>query len=127
MKYKNLISKMTLKEKASLCVGADYWNTLEISRLGIPKITMSDGPHGLRVQKTGSDNLGINKSETSICFPACSTISNSWSRDLAYKLGNALGQEANYQEIDIVLGPAINIKGVHYVEETLSIFQKIHI
>ncbi len=110
MKYKNLISKMTLKEKASLCVGADYWNTLEISRLGIPKITMSDGPHGLRVQKTGSDNLGINKSETSICFPACSTISNSWSRDLAYKLGNALGQEANYQEIDIVLGPAINIK-----------------
>ena len=59
MKYKELIDKMTLEEKASLCVGGDYWHSKAIEKLNIPSITMSDGPHGLRVQKTKADNLGI--------------------------------------------------------------------
>ena len=62
MKYKELIDKMTLEEKASLCVGGDYWHSKAIEKLNIPSITMSDGPHGLRVQKTKADNLGINES-----------------------------------------------------------------
>lgn len=110
MKYKKLIDKMTLEEKASLCVGKDYWHSKDIERLGIPEITMSDGPHGLRVQKTKADNLGINESEISTCFPASSTVANSWNKELAYKLGKTLGEEASYEGVDIVLGPAINIK-----------------
>ena len=110
MKYKKLIDKMTLEEKASLCVGKDYWHSKDIERLGVPEITMSDGPHGLRVQKTKADNLGINESEISTCFPASSTVANSWNKELAYKLGKTLGEEASYEGVDIVLGPAINIK-----------------
>lgn len=110
MKYKELIDKMTLEEKASLCVGGDYWNSKAIEKLNIPSITMSDGPHGLRVQKTKADNLGINESEISTCFPASSTIGNSWNKETAYMLGNTLGEEAAYENVDIVLGPAINIK-----------------
>lgn len=110
MKYKKLIDKMTLEEKATLCVGKDYWHSKDIERLGIPEITMSDGPHGLRVQKTKADNLGINESEISTCFPASSTVANSWNKELAYKLGKTLGEEASYEGVDIVLGPAINIK-----------------
>lgn len=110
MKYSELIDKMTLEEKASLCVGKDYWHSKDIKRLGIPEITMSDGPHGLRVQKTKTDNLGINESEISTCFPALSTVANSWNKRLAYKLGKTLGEEASYEGVDIVLGPAINIK-----------------
>ena len=110
MKYKKLIDKMTLEEKASLCVGKDYWHSKDIERLGIPEITMSDGPHGLRVQKTKADNLGINESEISTCFPTSSTVANSWNKELAYKLGKTLGEEASYEGVDIVLGPAINIK-----------------
>lgn len=110
MDYKKLINKMTLEEKASLCIGKDYWNTQEIERLDIPTITMSDGPHGLRVQKNKTDNLGINESEISICFPSLATLANSWNKEMAYKLGDALGKEALYQGVDIVLGPAINIK-----------------
>ena len=110
MKYSEVINKMTLEEKASLCVGKDYWNSQEIKRLGIPQITMSDGPHGLRVQKGNADNLGVNESEVATCFPALSTVANSWDKKIAYKLGEALGKEAAYQEINIVLGPGVNIK-----------------
>ena len=70
----SLIQKMSLEEKAELCVGADYWSSKSFEKYEIPKIRMSDGPHGLRVQKTKADNLGINESEVSTCFPASSTF-----------------------------------------------------
>lgn len=101
---------MFLEEKASLCVGNDYWHSLELEKYGIPKITMSDGPHGLRVQKTKADNLGINESEISTCFPASASLGNTWNRELIYLLGKTLGKEARKEEVNIVLGPAINIK-----------------
>lgn len=110
MKYKDIINKMTLEEKAMLCVGQDYWNSKGLERLGIPSIKMSDGPHGLRVQKTKADNLGINKSEVSTCFPSGATIANSWDKQLAYKMGKTIGEEAVREEVDIVLGPGVNIK-----------------
>ena len=110
MKYENIINKMTLEEKASLCVGKDYWNSENIERLGIPSIKMSDGPHGLRVQKEKGDNLGVNKSEVAICFPSSATIANSWDKDIAYKLGKTLGEEAKSENVNIVLGPGVNIK-----------------
>lgn len=110
MLYSELINKMTLEEKASLFVGKDYWHSQDIKRLNIPEITMSDGPHGLRVQREKTDELGINQSDISTCFPASSTIANSWNKEVAYKLGKALGEEASLKNVDIVLGPAINIK-----------------
>ena len=110
MKYEKIIKEMTLEEKAQLCIGKDYWHSMDIERLGIPKITMSDGPHGLRVQKDKADNLGINESEISTCFPSGATVANSWNKKMAYMLGDALGKEASYEGVDILLGPAINIK-----------------
>ena len=110
MKYKNIISKMTLEEKASLCVGKDYWNSENIERLNIPSIKMSDGPHGLRVQRENGDNLGVNKSEVAICYPSSATIANSWDKNVAYKFGKTLGEEAKSENVNIVLGPGVNIK-----------------
>ncbi len=110
MQYSEIIDKLTLEEKASLCVGKDYWNTVEISKFNIPKITMSDGPHGLRIQKLKADNLGINKSEIATSFPTSATIASSWNKKVAYKLGDALGKEAIHWDVNILLGPAINMK-----------------
>ena len=103
MKNKEIIEQMSLEEKASLCVGEDYWNSMKIEKYNIPSITMSDGPHGLRVQKTKADNLGINQSEISTCFPALSTLGNSWNKEMAYKLGKAIGEEAKKENVNIVI------------------------
>ena len=110
MKYKEIINKMTLEEKANLCVGKDYWSTQEIDRLNIPSIRMSDGPNGLRIQRKKADNLGINESEISTCFPSLSTVANSWNKEIAYLFGQTLAEEAECEGIDIVLGPGVNIK-----------------
>ena len=110
MKYKKIIDKMSLEEKAGLCVGKDYWSTQEIDRLNIPSIRMSDGPNGLRIQRKKADNLGINESEIATCFPSLATVANSWSKESAYILGKTLGEEATCEGINIVLGPGTNIK-----------------
>lgn len=110
MKYENIIKKMSLEQKAKLCVGKDYWHSLNIDELGIPSITMSDGPNGLRIQREGGDNLGVNESEISICFESGSALANSWDKNVAYLYGKTLGKEAEYENVNIVLGPAMNIK-----------------
>lgn len=48
--FTNRLSELTLEEKASLCLGSDFWHTAPVERLGIPRIMVSDGPHGLRAQ-----------------------------------------------------------------------------
>ncbi len=110
-KIKELISKMTIAEKASLCSGHDFWNTKAVERLGIPKMMMSDGPHGLRKQDySKGDRLGVNDSVVATCFPTSVGIAASFDRNLASKLGDALGKEAAAENLGVLLGPAINIK-----------------
>ncbi len=110
MDIKNLISQMTLEEKASLCSGEDFWHTQEIKRLNIPKMMLSDGPHGLRKQDLEGDHLGINKSIQAVCFPTGATIAASFDRDLIHTVGEALGQECQAEHVGVILGPAVNIK-----------------
>ena len=62
MKYSELIQKMTLTEKCAILSGKDEWSTREVKRLGIPSMTCSDGPHGIRRQAGAGDHLGLNAS-----------------------------------------------------------------
>ncbi len=112
MKYKELIQKMTLEEKASLCVGKDLWHTNEIPRLYVPTIMMADGPNGLRIETTNRrrNDLEIPTSEIAVCFPTEATLANSWNKNLIYKVGKAIGKEALCKGISILLGPGVNIK-----------------
>jgi beta-glucosidase len=111
MDIEGLLKELTLEEKASLCMGADSWSTVAIERLGIPPIRTSDGPHGLRKQPTDRDgNVGINESVHATCFPPAALASCSFDRALVRDMGAAIGDEAVLQDIDVVLGPAINIK-----------------
>ncbi|QVK18534.1 glycoside hydrolase family 3 C-terminal domain-containing protein [Mycoplasmatota bacterium] len=110
MEIISIIEKMTLEEKASLCSGKNVWETQEINRLSIPSIMMADGPHGLRKQYDKSDNLGNEPSYPSTCFPPAATTACSFDRKLIKQMGEAIAFECRYHDIDIILGPGVNIK-----------------
>ena len=105
---KEIIGKLTLEEKCGLLSGSDFWHTKSVERLGIPKIMVSDGPHGLRKQDESS--AGVNDSIQAVCFPAACATSASFSRDSYAKLGSVLGDECQAKDVSTILGPAINIK-----------------
>ena len=107
---KKLVSEMTLEEKASLCGGADFWHTKAVERLGIPRFMMSDGPHGLRKQDEEADHLGVNDSIKAVCFPAACATASSFDTEMIGKMGEAIGDECQAENLSIVLGPAVNIK-----------------
>lgn len=107
---RNLISQMTLEEKAGLCSGLDFWNTKGIERLGIPSVMVTDGPHGLRKQQGSADHLGLNDSVPATCFPSAAGLASSWDRDLIYRVGEALGTECQVENVAVLLGPGNNIK-----------------
>ena len=90
---KELIRQMTLEEKAGLCSGADFWNTMGIERLGIPSVMMTDGPHGLRKQEGAADHLGLNKSVNAVCFPAACATASSFDVELMERMGQILGDD----------------------------------
>jgi beta-glucosidase len=105
---KEIISKMTLEEKAGLCSGRDFWHTKGIERLGIPAVMMTDGPHGLR--KLATNDLDLETSIPATCFPAGAALACSWDRSLLNSVGTALGKECLKERVSILLGPAANIK-----------------
>jgi beta-glucosidase len=106
----SLLGELTLEEKASICLGSDFWHTAPIPRLGIPAIAVSDGPHGLRKQPDEGDHVGISGSLPATCFPTASALGSSFDPELARRVGEALGAEARAQGVTVVLGPGINIK-----------------
>ena len=110
MKYSEVIQQMTLTEKCAILSGKDEWSTREVKRLNIPSMTCSDGPHGIRRQAGAGDHLGLNASLPATCFPTAASIANSWDVNLGEEVGKALGEEAKVQDVNVLLGPGLNIK-----------------
>lgn len=110
MKHAELISQMTLQEKASLLSGANFWNTKPVPRLGIPGMMLTDGPHGLRKQGGKADHLGLNKSIPATCYPSAAGLANTWDESLLEEMGRSLGREAASEGVSVLLGPGVNIK-----------------
>ena len=110
MMHEDLIKQMTLEEKASLMSGANFWNTKPVTRLGIPGMMLTDGPHGLRKQGGKADHLGLNKSIPATCYPSASGLANTWDEALIEEMGEHLGLEAASEGVSVLLGPGVNIK-----------------
>ena len=100
-KAKNLLKELTLDEKVTLLSGFNNWYTNKIERLNIPSIKMSDGPNGVRGDGTSG--------KSSACFPCPILMGSTWNEDLFYEIGEALGEEANDKDVDVLLGPTINL------------------
>ncbi len=106
---KNKASELTVREKSALLQGTDFMYTCGVPRLGIPRLSMADGPHGLRKQIGGGDN-GVSKSEPATAFPTAACVASSWNPENAEKIGNAIGEECRYYGVHMLLGPGVNIK-----------------
>jgi beta-glucosidase len=110
LKHEELIRQMTLEEKCHLLSGRDFWQTQSVKRLGVESMTLSDGPHGIRKQAEGGDQLGLGGSLPATCYPTAATMANSWDPTLGEELGKMLGEEAASQDVCVLLGPGLNIK-----------------
>lgn len=104
-----LLQELTTEEKAALVSGTDFMYTNPVPRLNIPSIRMSDGPHGLRVQKEGGDN-GVTGSEPATAFPTAVSTASGWNPDNTYKMGEAIAEEALHYGVNVLLGPGVCIK-----------------
>lgn len=110
LNHQDVISKMTLEQKCFILSGKDFWSSRAYPSVGIPSMTLSDGPHGIRKQEGAGDQLGLNGSLPATCFPTAATMANSWDPALGEEMGKYLGEEAAKQDVCVLLGPGLNVK-----------------
>jgi beta-glucosidase len=106
---KAVLAQLSLEEKAALLDGSDFWHTEPVVRLGVPRIMVSDGPHGLR-KVAAPDDAGIEHSAEATCFPPAAGLGSSWDPELAHRIGQALGEECRAAGVSVLLGPGVNMK-----------------
>lgn len=104
----SIIASMTLEEKAALCTGATPWTTTPVERLGLPEMTVADGPHGVR--RMADVGTMVEASLPATCFPTASCTASTWDVDLLREMGQALAKECIALKVDVVLGPGANMK-----------------
>ena len=110
MKHTAIITKLNLEQKCALLSGDTVFTTRGYKNAGVPSITLSDGPNGVRKQAGAADHLGLNPSVPATCFPTAATVACSWDPALGEEIGRAMGEEAAAQEVAVLLGPGLNTK-----------------
>ena len=109
-RIRELISQLSVEEKAKFCSGQDFWHLQDCEKIGIKRMMVSDGPHGLRKQSDEVDHLGLNGSDKAICFPAGCALASSFDVEAAETVGDELGKLCQAENVSVILGPAMNIK-----------------
>lgn len=111
MNIDKILAEMTLEEKASLCSGGDFWHTKALERFDIEPMMLSDGPHGIRKTNREHSYTGMNDATAkAVCFPAACATASSFDPNLLERMGKAIGDECQAEDIAVLLGPGINIK-----------------
>ena len=94
------LAGMSLREKVALLSGQDFWTVASNEAHGIGSLRLSDGPTGLR---------SVN-SDPATVFPVGSSLAATWKVDLAAEVSAAIATEAKAHDVDVLLGPALNIQ-----------------
>jgi beta-glucosidase len=98
---------LTVAEQAALTSGSDFWHSTPIDSAGLPAITLTDGPHGVRLQASQGDML---TGRPATCFPPAVASASTWDPALLRRMGEALGDECRAMDVAVLLGPGINLK-----------------
>jgi beta-glucosidase len=99
--------ELTVAEQAALTSGRDAWQTTPVASAGLPAITVTDGPHGVRLQTNPADML---KGQPATCFPPAVATASTWDPGLLRRMGEALGDECRAMGVTVLLGPGVNLK-----------------
>ena len=106
----DIVAELDLATKIRLLSGDGMWWVESLPDHGLDDVMVTDGPHGLRQQKSTGDHLGIAAAVESTCFPTAVTLGSTWDLDLVDRVGGAIAEEALEQGVSVVLGPGLNIK-----------------
>jgi beta-glucosidase len=105
-----VLASLTLDEKARLLEGEASWGTHAVERLGIPRLFLTDGPHGVRKVREAEGAFGVSDNVPSTAFPPAVSVASTWDPSYAHRLGVAIGREAADLGVDVLLAPGMNIK-----------------
>lgn len=101
-RFEELIARLTLEEKVQLLTGRDFWTTWPIEKIGLRRVLVSDGPSGVRGEVWDERSPSLN-------LPSATALSSAWDVDIARRYGAASAIEARRKDVDVVLGPTINL------------------
>jgi beta-glucosidase len=111
MNIREILSQMTLEEKATLLTGKRNWWMNGIPRLGIRDFLVADGPHGLRAYESMMEHGGHPKTRMpATAFPCASAMASTWNPSLIEEVGSVIGKECNHYGVDCILAPGVDGK-----------------
>ena len=105
-----LLEEMTPAEKVNMCHAVTKFTSGGVPRLGIPPLSMSDGPHGVREEIAADswDAVGGDQ-DYATYLPTGTALAATWNRECARLFGEVLGAEARDRGKDVILGPGVNM------------------
>ena len=109
-KIDRIIAQMTLEEKVQMLHSKTIMSSEGVPRLGIQDIKYADGPFGVREEVADGFRPKGWVTDSATYFPTGSAMAATWSKEMAYAVGEGIGYEARLRGKDVMLGPAINIQ-----------------
>jgi len=109
-RVEDALSRMTLEEKVAILHAQSKFSSAGVPRLGIPEVWCTDGPHGIRPEVLWDEWVQAGwTNDSCTAFPALTCLAATWNRDMAYRYGKAIGEEARFRGKSVLLGPGVNI------------------
>ena len=100
-----IVAELTVDEKASLTSGATMWTTRPVERVGLPSVTVTDGPAGAR----GPFTPGLGEQVATLCIPCGSALGATFDTELVEELGRAIGHQTRTKGARVLLAPTVNL------------------
>ena len=99
---RELVETLDTGEQVSLLAGIDYWHTAPLERIGLASMHLSDGPVGVRGERTVGS--------VSVSFPCGTAIGATFDPEAAAELADVLADECADKGVDVLLGPTVNLQ-----------------
>jgi beta-glucosidase len=96
------VRELDLAAKVTLLTGAAAFSLHGNDAIGLRPMIFSDGPTGVR----GSEFVG---GKRVALFPNATLLAQAWDETAAERVGEMLAGEGRSQDVDVVLGPTVNL------------------